>query len=96
MAIIITTRKLQPGDFANWKARFEEGAAARKAAGCSGVRRFRSADDPNEVIVIMTWDSLENGRRFIEGNMQLLRERNPGVPLNMSNLYVEEMEPLAS
>jgi heme-degrading monooxygenase HmoA len=96
MATIITTRKLQPGDFANWKARFEEGAAARKNAGCRGVRRFHSVDDPNEVIVIMDWDSLENGRKFIEGNMQVLRERNPGVPLNMNNIYVEELESLES
>ena len=96
MATIITTRKLQPGDFENWKARFEDGATARKKAGCRGVRRFRSVDDPNEVIVIMDWDSLDNGRRFIEGNMQVLRDRNPGVPLNVNNIYVEEIESLDS
>jgi heme-degrading monooxygenase HmoA len=96
MATIITTRKLQPGDFDNWKSRFEEGAAARKNAGCRGVSRFRSVDDPNQVIVIMDWDSLDNGRRFIEGNMQVLRDRNPGAALDMNNIYVEELEPLES
>lgn len=96
MATVITTRKLQPGDFANWKARFEEGAAARKAAGCRGVRRFRGVDDPNEVIVVFDWDSHQNARKFIEGNMQVLRERNPDAPLNMHTVYVEELEPLDS
>ena len=44
----------------------------------------------------MDWDSLDNGRRFIEGNMQVLRDRNPGVPLNVNNIYVEEIESLDS
>jgi heme-degrading monooxygenase HmoA len=96
MATIITTRKLQPGDYENWKARFEEGAAARRNAGCRGVRRFRSVDDPNEVIVVMDWDNHENARNFIEGNMKVLRERNPGVSLDMHNIYVDELEPLNS
>ena len=96
MATIISRRKLGPADFPNWKARFEEAAIARKNAGCRGVQRFRSVDDPDEVVVIFDWDSHENARRFIEGNMKLLQERNPDTPLIMQNIYVDEMAPLES
>lgn len=96
MATIISKRKLEPNDFDNWKTRFESAAAARKTAGCRGVRRFRSMDNSNEVIVIFDWDSLDNGRAFIEGNVRLLQAQNPGTPPVMETMYVEELEPLAS
>jgi heme-degrading monooxygenase HmoA len=96
MATVITRRKLEPNSFEGWKARFEEGATARKNAGCRGVRRFRGAADPDEVIVIMDWDSHENARKFIEANVRAMIERNPGTPPVMQTVYVEEFEPLPS
>jgi len=100
MPIMISRRKLEPGDFDAWKTRFEAGAAARKGAGCRGVRRFRNVNDPDELIVLFDWDSHENARRFAEmkisENALLLEERSPGGPPKLENLYVEEMEPLPS
>lgn len=96
MATIISKRKLAAGDFDNWKARFESAAAARKAAGCRGVRRFRSADNPDEVIVVFDWDTLDNARHFIENNVRLLQAQNPAAPPMMETWYVEELEPLPS
>ena len=60
MATIISRRKLEPGGFDNWESRFASAADARKQAGCRGIRRFRSVEDPNEVVVIFDWDSHEN------------------------------------
>ena len=97
MATIISRRKLEPGDFDNWEARFASAAEARKQAGCRGIRRFRSVDDPNEVVVIFDWDSHENARRFIEGNVRKIQEMNPGAPAPvMQTIYVDEFEALAS
>ena len=96
MATIISKRKLEAGDFDGWKLRFESAAVARKAAGCRGVRRFRSVDKRDEVIVIFDWDSLENARAFIEGNVRMLQAQNPGAPPLMETWYVEELEPLSS
>lgn len=100
MPIMISRRKLEPGDFEAWKTRFEAGTEMRKAAGCRGVRRFRNVNDPDELIVIFDWDSHENARRFVEikvtENAKLIEERSPGGPPKLENLYVEEMEPLPS
>ena len=48
-----------------WRPVFDEGDAARKAAGAIGEPQvFRSGDDPWEVIVLLEWDELENARQF--------------------------------
>ncbi len=100
MALMISRRQLEPGDFDAWKTRFEEGAAARKAAGCRGVRRFHGVDNREELIVIFDWDTHENARKFvggkIAGNSRLVEPRNSGGSPKLENFYVEEMEPLES
>ena len=95
MAMVISKRQLQGGDFDAWASRFAEGAAARRAAGCRGLRRFRSTEDPNQVFVIFDWDSHENARRFIENNQQAIRARDPGAPApDIQTWYVDEIDAL--
>src|SRR5262245_59044243 len=100
MAIMISRRKLEPGDFDAWKERFEQGAEMRRQAGCRGVRRFRNVADPDELICIFDWDTEENAKAFVamkvSENARLLEERSPGGPPKLENLFVEEMEPLPS
>ncbi|KAF1697273.1 hypothetical protein CSC62_08720 [Pseudoxanthomonas jiangsuensis] len=100
MAIMISRRKLDAGDYDAWKARFEEGASARAAAGCRGARRFRNLADPDEVIVIFDWDSLENARAYVgiklSENARLSEERSPGGPPKLENIFVEELPLLPS
>ncbi len=65
MAIFILSRsKVQ--DYARFKPSFDEHGATRKAAGSIGARVFRSADNPNEVIILMEWDELKNARQFAQ------------------------------
>ena len=64
MAHILVRHKVK--DFAAWKPIFDEHSAARKAGGSRGGYVFRSADDPQEVLVLLEWDSLEKGRQFTQ------------------------------
>ena len=59
-------------DWAKWKPIFDEHGATRKAAGSEGTHIFRTCGDPNEVIIMLRWDTLENAQRFAES--QDLRE----------------------
>ncbi len=52
-------------DFAKWKSVFDEHSSTRKAGGSKGGYLFQSADDPNEVIVVLEWDNLDSARQFI-------------------------------
>jgi heme-degrading monooxygenase HmoA len=54
------------GDFARWREVFDSDAPNRESAGCRGARVFRNAEDPEEVVVLFEWDSLERARRRIE------------------------------
>ena len=51
-------------DYARWKPEFDGMEGLRKANGARDARVFRSADDPNEVVVLLEWDNMENARRY--------------------------------
>jgi heme-degrading monooxygenase HmoA len=53
-------------DYARWREVFDADTRNREAAGCRGARVFRNAEDPEEVVVLFEWDSLERARRRIE------------------------------
>jgi heme-degrading monooxygenase HmoA len=55
-------------DYAVWKPGYDAHGAARKAAGCQGTTVFRSADDPNTVVVLLEWNTLENARQFAQSD----------------------------
>jgi heme-degrading monooxygenase HmoA len=59
-------------DFDAWKIGFDEHGTARKERGSTGATVLRDASDPNEVLVLINWPSLENAHAF--ANDPSLRE----------------------
>ncbi len=53
-------------DFAKWKAVYDEHASVRRAAGSIGAQVFQNAETPNQVTVLIEWDSLENAHKFVQ------------------------------
>ena len=51
-------------DYGAWKPHFDDHGTTRSANGSRGGRLFRSANDPNEVVVLLEWDDLERARLF--------------------------------
>ena len=52
-------------DYDRWKPVFDEHAPLRQAAGSKGGYLFRSADNPNEVVMIMEMEDLDRARQFV-------------------------------
>ena len=52
-------------NFRKWKAVFEAHSAARVALGCQGAHIFRRADNPKELVVMLTWSDLAKAREFL-------------------------------
>ena len=79
-------------DFARWKPFFDGDADARRAHGSQGCQLMRGADNPNEVVIVFKWDSLENARRFTQ--MPALREimQQAGVVTMPDFYFLEEVE----
>lgn len=99
MALMISRRRLEDGDFDAWKTRFESQTDIRAEAGCRGIRRFRGVEDPQELMLIFDWDTIENAKAFVNmklsQNPKLTEQRETGGP-KMENIFMEEMEPLPS
>ena len=51
-------------DYATWRPRFDEHGATRRAHGCRGGRRCRTAADPHTVPILLAWDDLDRARLF--------------------------------
>jgi quinol monooxygenase YgiN len=60
--------KHKVNDFPAWKTAFENFAATRKAGGEQSFRVMQTADDPNDLILLFEWDSVDNARRFLNSN----------------------------
>lgn len=63
MAYLLQIVKVE--DFDKWKHVFDERAIVRKASGSQGGRLLRNVDNPNEIVMILKWDSIENARKLL-------------------------------
>lgn len=83
-------------DFAKWKPYFDSDADARKAHGSQGGYLLRNPSNPNEVVIVFRWDSLDHAHQFTQ--MPALREimQKAGV-VGMPDFYfMEEVEELSA
>ena len=82
------------GDYAGWREVFDADAAGREVAGCRGARVFRNAEDPEEVVVLFEWDSLESARRRIESVTLSRKFEEAGVSggVGQTEFYLLEEE----
>jgi heme-degrading monooxygenase HmoA len=51
-------------DYATWKLVYDEHGVVRKAHGVTGDRILRDEQDPNEVLVLTFWPSLDAAHAF--------------------------------
>lgn len=56
----------QVADYDAWKEVFDGHADNRKSHGCNGGILFRNADNPNEVIAIWDFESVDHAREFTQ------------------------------
>ena len=81
-------------DYARWKSIFDADHASRQAAGSKGGQVFRSADDPNEVVMLLEWD-LETARQFSQRDESRAKMREAGVLGAPEFYFLEEIEQLS-
>jgi heme-degrading monooxygenase HmoA len=82
-------------DYQRWKAVFDhDHGATRERSGSKGGWILRNAEDPNELLILLEWDSLENAQRF--ANADDLREamQRAGVADQPDVYFLEEVEQL--
>ena len=63
-------------DFAIWKPLYDEHDAVRKEFGCTKSEVFTNYSDPNEVLVILEWESKDHAMKFLQtSNVKEIMER---------------------
>jgi hypothetical protein len=68
MAYVLIEHRV--GDFATFQEVYLDDAERRERLGCRGGVVFRVADDPDNVIVMLEWETLDGAREFA-GSLEL-------------------------
>jgi len=81
-------------DFASWKAAhdIEDGAAIRKAAGMKAYQIFQCQDEPNKVVHLSQWDSMDAARKFLQSDELKKANEQSGVTGMESVHFIEEVD----
>ena len=82
-------------DYERWQSVFDHHhGATREQSGSKGGWILRNADDPNELVILLEWDSLDNARHF--ANADELREamQRAGVADQQDVYFLEEIDRL--
>ena len=83
------------GDYAAWAPVYGEDAVTRRANGARDDRLFRSADDPNEVLLLIEWDDLERARLFADSDDLRESMNRAGVTDQPDIWFLEDVGPPA-
>lgn len=89
MALFLVHHKVE--DYKTWKSVFDGHSSLRSEAGSQGGKIFRSANNPNELFVLLEWDNLANAQKFAQSDNIKEAMKNAGV-VGMPEIYfVEEI-----
>jgi hypothetical protein len=79
-------------DYARWKPLFDGHSSTRQTGGSKGALLFRNADSPNELIIVMEWDSLDNARKFAFSDDLRQTMEKAGVADRPDIYFVEQVD----
>ena len=75
-----------------WKSVFDEHSDFRKTGGEKGARLFRQVDKPNDIVIIIEWDTIENAKKFYESDDLKKVMKDAGVMMKPYIYFLEEVE----
>ena len=84
--------RLKVEDYTKFKSVFVERAPLRQALGSKGGKLLRNANDPNEVFVILQWDTLEHAQQFTQSTTLREGMKLAGVADRPDFYFLDEAE----
>lgn len=90
MAYLLSQLKVK--DYSKWKPIFDEFADIRKKYGSKGGRLFRNADNPNEPVILLEWESIEKARKYTQSEDIKKAFERGGVIGKPEFYFLEEVE----
>ena len=71
---------------------FDANDSTRKEYGQVGYELYQVSDDPNEIVMIMEWDTVENAQRFLEESDVRERMEELGVVGEPEIYFLDSIE----
>ncbi len=90
MATVIIRHKVE--DYAKWKAVYDEVLPFRQSSGIKGARLLRSADNPNEIVVVDEFDDMDKARQFAQSEDLKQAMQKAGVSDHPDIYFLDEVE----
>ncbi len=90
MATLIIRHKVE--DFAKWKAVYDDVVSLRKESGNTGARLLRSADNPNEIVVVNEFPDIDKARQFSQSEDLKQAMQKAGVSDHPDMYFLDEVE----
>jgi len=87
MAHLLIRHKVK--DYSTWKAAFDSFIETRRAGGEQSWQILHPDDDPNNLVVLFEWDSLDNARSFM-ANPELKKAMGEGGVIEQPEAYFLE------
>jgi heme-degrading monooxygenase HmoA len=87
MAHILVHHKVE--DYNKFKTAFDGHSAFRSQNGSKGGKVFQSAGNPNDLFILLEWDSLENAQKFAQTDNLKQAMQSAGV-VGMPEVYFVE------
>jgi heme-degrading monooxygenase HmoA len=79
-------------DYSKWKPVFDEDRSTREKSGCKGWQLFHSLDNPNEIFILLEWDTKEHATMFIESEGLKKTMQDAGVVTKPEVHFFEKIE----
>ena len=79
-------------DYESWKPIFDDHEATREAHGSKGGQLFHREGEPNEVVVLFEWDSLDAAHEFAASDDLREKMAEAGVVGEPDLHFLEKIE----
>jgi heme-degrading monooxygenase HmoA len=89
--MVYVLAKLKVDSYATWKTSFDKRSASREESGSKKAHLFRNFEDPNEVLILFVWESMESARKYMESVDLRKYLKNAGAEI-ASITYLDEQE----
>lgn len=90
MATVLVRHKV--GDYAQWKTVYDEAKNMVKSKGCKKQRLLKNSADPNELVVLSEFDSMDQAKEFAGSDELKQAMQKAGVAGEPSVSFFEEVE----
>ena len=89
MVYVLADLKVE--NYETWKAFFDKRSDTHKESGAKEAHLSRNSDDQNEVLILFSWDTKENARKYMESENLRKYLKNAGSEIK-NITYLDEQE----